>query len=141
RLVSRVAVPVQLHERDACLDQPPGEQTTLPELVPAVAVAYRRRLAAEVERRADTVAGDQGKGFRGKAIIAGLHRAALRCVEAAADRIEQPVPPAQPRQGDIRRHRQLANGEVCGGRIAAHAPRLRVRAEEARILTRVEGDI
>src|SRR5437773_1623542 len=46
----RLADPVDAGERDAGLDQPPGQQDTLAVDVVSVAVANSRRLQAQVER-------------------------------------------------------------------------------------------
>ena len=51
--------PVDLHQRHAGLDQPPGQQHALAPAVAAVAVAHGRRLLVEVERRPRRPAAEQ----------------------------------------------------------------------------------
>jgi hypothetical protein len=71
-------VPVNGHQADSRLDQPPGQQAALAKQVFSIAVAELLRFAIELEGLAGGARGDQTKGLLVIAVQIGDHRTSLR---------------------------------------------------------------
>ncbi len=126
------------HESHTRLDQPASQQATLAQVVAAIALAQRQRLAGNVE------------GLLGLLVGHHLHRVFVegvqpldvaRRVDVAADRVEvtQQLPPiVQTRSVHPARQLQIAYLEVVGVGIGVRSEWI-VRRSEVRRLAQTEG--
>src|SRR5204862_6642627 len=93
------AKPVDLYQRHARLDQPPGQQAALAELVPAVALADRLGFLLQVERRPGSGRAEQVEGLLGAAVVASRHSLPLDGRERPVEPAQQVLPAAEPVRG------------------------------------------
>ena len=122
-------------ELHAGFDQPPGQQQRLAELVPAVAIARRGGLAAQIEARAHAPVGDQFVGAFEKPIVAAV-QVALDQPRRGVELLHQAHPTLEPVGGDPRGHRERERPISGRRRIPFEQERIVNASQKAPVLPR-----
>ena len=129
RRLVRAAVPVHLHQPHARLDQPPGQQAALAEVVPAVAVADRSRLRAPGRTPPRPAASASRSNACAAASSRPRRRVAVDAVEPASSRSQQVAAVVEPVGGTSagRVNSGMRNPAAAGSQRNSHGSAARPR--------------